>query len=199
VPLSASELAGDHEELPWKVTGEPVVAGDLIEGVFSSMPGYGDPLRRDPAAVAVDVSARILSPEGAERVYGVILRDGGVDAEATAVARLAARRARLGKEPLELVEPPSDAQRVGELLYVVDGRWWCNSADLGPAEGNYKSRAKLRERPIRQLGPEFDAPDHDVADLIVFREYLCPVTGYRIDTELSLATQPPLHDIRIQL
>jgi N-methylhydantoinase B len=199
VPLSAAELAGDHRELPWKVTGEPVAAGDVIEGVFSSMPGYGDPLRRDPAAVAADVGERILSPSVAERVYGVILHDGHVDADATNTARLAARRTRIDREPGELVEPPSGAQRVGELLYVVDRRWWCNGADLGPVDSNYKSRAKLRETSIRALGPEFDAPDEEVADLIVFREFLCPVTGYRIDTELALRTEPLLHDIQIQL
>jgi hypothetical protein len=30
---------------------------------------------------------------------------------------------------------------------------------------------------------------------MVFREFLCPVTGYRIDTELARADQPPLQDI----
>jgi hypothetical protein len=30
---------------------------------------------------------------------------------------------------------------------------------------------------------------------MVFREFVCPVTGYRIDTEVARADQPPLHDI----
>ena len=37
----------------------------------------------------------------------------------------------------------------------------------------------------------------EMADQIVFREYLCPVTGYRIDAELARAGEPLLHDIRL--
>jgi hypothetical protein len=37
------------------------------------------------------------------------------------------------------------------------------------------------------------------ADRIVFREYLCPVTGYRIDTEIAKTGQPPLHDIVVHV
>jgi N-methylhydantoinase B len=47
------------------------------------------------------------------------------------------------------------------------------------------------------IAPEFDAHDTEMADQIVFREYLCPVTGYRIDAELARAGEPLLHDIRL--
>ena len=30
-------------------------------------------------------------------------------------------------------------------------------------------------------------------------EYVCPVTGYVIDTELTKAGQAPLHDIAVEL
>ena len=36
-----------------------------------------------------------------------------------------------------------------------------------------------------------------MADLFVFREYVCPVTGYRIDTELARRDEPPLQDITL--
>jgi N-methylhydantoinase B len=32
----------------------------------------------------------------------------------------------------------------------------------------------------------------------VFREFLCPVTGLRIDTELAREGEPPLHDILLR-
>jgi Acetone carboxylase gamma subunit len=30
------------------------------------------------------------------------------------------------------------------------------------------------------------------------REYLCPVTGYRVETELARAGEPPLQDIALE-
>jgi acetone carboxylase gamma subunit len=33
---------------------------------------------------------------------------------------------------------------------------------------------------------------------VVFREFLCPVTGLRIDTEIARAGEPPLHDILLR-
>ena len=49
--------------------------------------GYGDPLTRDPAAVARDVAAGLVSRERAREVYGVVLAGDEVDREATARLR----------------------------------------------------------------------------------------------------------------
>ena len=85
------------------------------------------------------------------------------------------------------------------MLRVVDGRWWCNGADLGSCEENYKHRSVILETPICAIGEEFATPFQAVADQVVFREFICPVTGFRIDTELVLRSQAPLHDIRVAL
>jgi N-methylhydantoinase B len=59
--------------------------------------GYGDPLLRDPAAVAADLLAHKVSPAGVADVYGVVLTaDGTVDTEATGTRRTALRRSRAG-------------------------------------------------------------------------------------------------------
>jgi N-methylhydantoinase B len=55
--------------------------------------GYGDPFTRDPAAVADDVAAGLVSVERARAVYGVVLNDGAVDAAATDALRGTARAA----------------------------------------------------------------------------------------------------------
>jgi N-methylhydantoinase B len=80
---------------------------------------------------------------------------------------------------------------------VFDGRWWCNGASLGPVSGNYKDEAVVREVRTREIAPEYAVPEYawEMADRMVFREFLCPVTGYRIDTELARSEEPPLHDI----
>lgn len=55
--------------------------------------GYGDPFTRDPAAVALDVAAGLVSCERAREVYGVALDGEAVDAEATATLRKSQRPA----------------------------------------------------------------------------------------------------------
>jgi len=53
--------------------------------------GHGDPYDRDPDAVARDVRRGLVAPDAAARDYGVVLRDGTVDAAATATRRRAPR------------------------------------------------------------------------------------------------------------
>jgi N-methylhydantoinase B len=61
--------------------------------------GYGDALRRDPAAVAADVAARKVSAQAAAEVYGVSLAPGGAaDLTETESIRAVLRRRRAGLE-----------------------------------------------------------------------------------------------------
>jgi N-methylhydantoinase B len=83
------------------------------------------------------------------------------------------------------------------MLHVVDGRWWCNGVDLGSVRAGYKDVAVTAETPVRDLGPEYESSDHEMADRFVLREYICPRTGFRIDAELVLADAGPLQDIRL--
>jgi N-methylhydantoinase B len=69
--------------LPGKVSGFPVHAGDRIIFQSSGGGGFGDPLQRDPSAVARDVGDGVVTVAAADAVYGVVLSGGVVDAEAT--------------------------------------------------------------------------------------------------------------------
>jgi N-methylhydantoinase B len=85
---------GRHELLPSKIDHVKVEAGDLLLSDTWGGGGCGDPFERDPALVAFDVEAGLVSVEGARR-YGVVLKaDGSVDTAATASLRqdLAAQR-----------------------------------------------------------------------------------------------------------
>ena len=198
VPQSVADVSGEIQPVEPKITPFDLAEGDVWEWVSPTVGGYGDPVRRDPAAVLDDVEARLLDPVDAERVYGVVVRDGAVDQAATAERRRAIRRERLGGEdPRDEVPPPAGAQRVGDLLHVVDGRWWCNGADLGAVQDNYKVAVRTRELAWKELGPEFAPPGYaaDMAAKVVFRQFVCPVTGLLIDTELARPGEPPLHDV----
>jgi N-methylhydantoinase B len=199
VPLGVGDLTGEEELIPFK--GAPLALGpeDVWEWVSPSTAGWGDPLRREPADVLADITGGRLEPATAARVYGVIVAGAGIDEAATIERRRELRRERLGTTatPADPIEPPASARLVGDLLCVVEGRWWCNGADLGGVDENYRERCKVREVSARQIAPEFEASDTEIADQMVFREYLCPVTGYRIDAEIARAGEPVLQDIRL--
>jgi N-methylhydantoinase B len=66
--------------------------GDVVRIVSPGGGGRGDPLEREPERVLRDVVRGYVSPEAAEAEYGVVLRGGAVDAEATAALRASRRR-----------------------------------------------------------------------------------------------------------
>jgi N-methylhydantoinase B len=73
---------------------QTVPAGDAVVLEIAGGGGYGDPLKRDPGAVADDVAAEYVSQRQARQVYGVVLRRGRADAKATAKLRAALRSGR---------------------------------------------------------------------------------------------------------
>jgi N-methylhydantoinase B len=56
--------------------------------------GFGDPLERDPARVVADIGEGYVTPAAAEAIYGIVLRDGTLDAAATAAQRAKLRAGR---------------------------------------------------------------------------------------------------------
>ncbi len=79
--------------LPGKVSGFLLSPGDVVVMDSSGGGGYGDPLARDPAAVAADVAEGYVSRAAAEAAYGVVMAGSGVDADATERRRADLRRA----------------------------------------------------------------------------------------------------------
>lgn len=75
----------------------PVPEGDVMidRGDACGGAGYGDPLDRDPALVLQDLLEDVVSPEIAEQMYGVVIRDGRMDEDATAELRRGIREERL--------------------------------------------------------------------------------------------------------
>ncbi|WP_323013160.1 hydantoinase B/oxoprolinase family protein [Devosia sp.] len=61
--------------------------GDTVTLRMPGGGGFGDPFKRDEAAVLHDAEQGFISIEGAARDYGVVIVDGVVDAKATAALR----------------------------------------------------------------------------------------------------------------
>ena len=68
----------------------PLKAGEAFEYAFGGGGGWGDPLERDPQQVCEDVLDEYVTPEGARRDYGVVLRG---SLEALDLASICATRA----------------------------------------------------------------------------------------------------------
>ena len=79
--------SGESEWMPSKCDRVKVSPGDTLYFNTWGGGGWGDPLERDPAAVALDVRRRLVSPEGAKRYGVVITTDNKVNDAATAEMR----------------------------------------------------------------------------------------------------------------
>lgn len=223
-------LAGDVAE----IDGEPRVTylkharapfpPDMVEyHCWQGGGGYGDPLDRDPARVAQDVSARVVSPRAAREIYGVVMESGRVDEAATRSLRDAIRRARLarGRPAVEVLGaegelPASDAAgaprvggagaigargrlRYGDVLEFDFGTdeircLGCGRA-LGPVRGDFRLGCLIERAPVTAAGPG-RGEDYD-AGRIELRLYSCPGCGRQLETQVALRTGHPASGFRL--
>ncbi|HZP36304.1 MAG TPA: hydantoinase B/oxoprolinase family protein [Methylomirabilota bacterium] len=128
--------------LPGKVGGFPIEVGDVVLMESSGGGGFGDPLERDPALVAADLAEGYVTPEGAERDYGVVWRAGAVDPAATAARRAALAAARLRVRLTAAGD--LDSER-GRLIRLDAG----SAARLGIGPGAIVELVNPRGAPLR--------------------------------------------------
>jgi N-methylhydantoinase B len=89
------DQALEPSPLPGKVSGFPLEPGDLLIMESSGGGGFGDPLDREISRIAADVAEGYVTRAAAERIYGVVWRDGAIDEAATAQRRMALKAGRL--------------------------------------------------------------------------------------------------------
>ncbi|MDI9907733.1 MULTISPECIES: hydantoinase B/oxoprolinase family protein [Rhodococcus] len=159
--------------------------GEVLYMHWQGGGGYGDPLLRDPAAVAADYREGKVTASGAETVYGVVLVDGELDAEQTSLRReemRTERRERSGGTPadaptLEL----AGARRLDDNLVEVtigDTRA-IGCAQCGRLLGDDKNNTTLElarfEGPSSTAGPQVTSDPTEYVDApVVFRQLCCP-------------------------
>jgi N-methylhydantoinase B len=98
VPTQMDDLAGTEQSIGPKERGLVQHPTDVWEVRWTAGGGYGDPLLRDPEAVATDVRDGNTTAEAALNLYGVVLTEGespSVDAAATDAERAERRERRL--------------------------------------------------------------------------------------------------------
>jgi len=181
------------EQVAANTSGVELRATDSFELRLPTGGGYGDPLDRDPGAVARDVRDGRFGPDDARTVYGVVLdADLRVDRDATAARRDALRRDRLARarpprRPFDAADaPPADGAAVpslplfpgvvqrGAIAYAAR-----SGTPLAVAPDHFTDGCPVLEERLRPDGPP-----------IVTRAYLDPGSGRALHVEVVPAGQP---------
>jgi N-methylhydantoinase B len=186
-----ARLEGEYSAVPSKVGSLTVEEGDVFFFTSNGGGGYGDPLLRDPEAVAWDARGGYVTADLARDVYGVILReDGSVDAEGTAARRRGMRIERTGQAEVCDASVFLEARDVG--VGRAGEQWRCNycGGDLGSIGGNYRDAAVLRESKLVEHFERFAMHARRRpagSPPFVLREYFCPGCGYSVAADVTLA------------
>ena len=197
---STAELMEDTETTalgakPGRMTLSP---GDVLAYTFQGGGGYGDPLQRQPDAVATDVEKGLVSRDAARASFGVVLDGVQVDTLATAAQREALRRQRLGgRTPARGMPPAAAATPASSPVPAVsvnrDRHFACRCGhDLGSAHQNWKQHAHQRLLPAKEAGAHVAL--HAELEL---REFSCPECASLLAVELVRIDSESLHDVAL--
>ena len=217
LPGDINEVGGREETLGLRQQNFTQNPKDVYSVTWTGGGGFGDPLERDPAQVAFDVTENMaVSAEAAHQIYGVVIAaDGSLDAPATEQLRSNRQQAR--KKHPRSAKAPALRQLEGKLLREAtanlgvrldpkapakDRKRWCClgcATDLGPLQQNYKLGCAMETSPITASNPLVGDYRRYIDDEPVFRQFFCPGCGRLIENEVALAGDPLLCDIEIKV
>ena len=85
-------------------------------------------------------------------------------------------------------------------MLLADGRpvEWVSltgRALLGPVTEDYRAACAVCQTPVNALAPEFATRPGRPGEAMLLREYLCPLTGLRLATELIRSGDDPAPDM----
>jgi N-methylhydantoinase B len=198
------------ESLPSKASWEgkrKLSKGPGAEVFMMTFPGgggFGDPLDREPSAVAHDLAEGIVSLDAALGAYGVVFDRGGeVDEAATTEERERLRNERFADAtvvgeaymPTPGGEAPADAMNLGGVEYRP-GAGSINCCGCGAAvsdaASNWKDRVPSSRRPAAELnergfGASFRVAENETVETA---EFFCPSCKRVLAVEIYLAGEP---------
>jgi len=201
LPTSLDEVGGQTELQP--CYGQTYIApGEVFTMLWQGGGGYGDPVRRDPDAVAIDVKDQRVSREAARDIYGVVVNeDGQVDAAATK-----SRRAQILTDRAQLFEQSASgdrtavgidgAERVDDNLVAVSAGSGTTvacghcAAPLGDVGGETLDLL-VSDGDTSLAGPGVGADATTLVDTpIVFRQHFCPGCLTAVSSTVVPSTHP---------
>lgn len=158
--------------------------GEVLYMHWQGGGGYGDPLHREPAAVARDVVNGKVSVEGARINYGVVVAEGDVDTAATEALRDDIRAERRSRSDIPQTQQanvhPETGRRIDDNLaeITIGEARVIACAHCGRLLGDSKTgRLDLAryEGPSTDAGPQVTSDPAEYVDApVVFRQLCCP-------------------------
>jgi N-methylhydantoinase B len=174
-----ASLAGAPAAVPWGL--HALSEGEVLYVRWNGGGGYGDALVRNPASVAADIAAGVVTKMAARDHYGVVLgRDGTVDEQETASLR--------GER---LSAPAVGRDSPSGISWSVDGIC-CARCDavIAPDGQAWKDRALLTVTKVAEL----PAASSSSNPLVEVRQFGCPSCGVLLDTEIAMPEDAFLYD-----
>jgi N-methylhydantoinase B len=165
---------------------------DVVIMIGGGGGGLGDPLRRDPQMVLADLREARISETVARDVYGVVVRDGDLDIEATKEQRHQIRMARLEKTPQDqLAEVDEDTDPT--LALVLDsGTWSCAACGQNLGDGDWREAAVTAQRPALEGARERNQVVRPtVSAVVVEHAHVCPGCGSMLAVDVTVQTESP--------
>jgi hypothetical protein len=194
LPDGLEATTGGVEQVQWGVF--ELGADDVLYQHYMGGGGYGDPLAREDRDVARDVELGVVSADAAADIYGVAIQAGRVDARQTASLRRRIRSQRLNAPVADDLCRHSTveltARRINSYLQLDDdGATQCTWCGERFSDGGrpWRLDAVWHEQPPTCAGPERESLRG-----LVLRQFLCPGCATVLDSEVSFATDPPVHD-----
>ena len=181
MPSTLSEV-GDTLEIGQNYASSYLAPGEVLAMTWQGGGGYGDPLHREPAAVAADLREEKITADAARDVYGVVLVDGTVDDTSTAAERDRRRAARGDRSSVRgdggSKIDVTAGRRLDDNLVELgeDGRTIVGCRHCGERLGEPAGlRLGVHEGPSTGAGPQIRTDPADYVDApVVFRQYCCP-------------------------
>jgi N-methylhydantoinase B len=204
IPSNLKEVDGTHRQTEAKETGEPIGESTVFRNELGGGSGVGDPLKRSRQRVVDDVDDGLVSKTVAENVYGVVIRDGELDGEATAEQREAIRQRReewsvsdrfnYDGDQVEQVRPFGRHVNVVEIdgnrraLQCGD----CGSvfAPLeGPDDRSWTKHAATSKSPVFERFEELGltVQEREGPETVYLSEHACPDCGLLCETDIFVS------------
>lgn len=178
----------------------PMTNRDVFAATWQGGGGYGDPLDRDPESVCLDVQRGLVSPQAAEKIYGVVCDD-KVDAKATEALRRQMRLARIGGKPRDNVETFAGetlTELSSNLFLAHDGKDYIVVTTAGAvlSRGDTRWRKGAVATRSNALQPELRIKLHEQ---LTSTQFFCPLSGALLAVDFHEADSNPEDDVLLDL
>lgn len=169
--------------------------------------GFGDPLERDPTAIAVDVLDGLVSVSGALRDFGVVLRLDGdqvvIDYAASEAERQARLRARLGGREPRKAEGQVSGRRLSSHFRAVEASGGeqiaCASCGHGICNVGAGLYASLVVHDAAAGERSAITDRYPGSERFRIRHFYCPSCARQVDVQVALAGDPVLEAMEVLL